>query len=382
MGTDRGEPCRYSLEVTHNMPRTRKSAGHLVEASPDSFLVIDASGTIQRADGDAASMLGRSPRDMVGLGLGDVLDGESAERALSKLPELLDTGPSAPALVIERITALRGDGTELAVEAVLVVLDDHDGDSILVTLRDDRHAVASHRAESKARERLQSSNRDLEAFASVAAHDLQEPLRKIRFFAERAKTSFLAGDPDSGSDSLDRMDAAVIRMQALISDLLGLARIAGQEPARDTVDLTELVTMLKDELLALHGESARVEVGKIPDVAADPVRMHQLFHNLIENALKFHKPDQPAEVTVSGERRGGWVEVTVDDNGVGFDEKYADRIFRPFERLHGRDAYEGTGIGLPLARAIAERHGGSLSAHGRPGAGATFTVILPAADTR
>jgi len=364
------------------MTQVGRFAGHLVEASPDSFLVIDASGIIQRADGDAASMLRRSPGDMIGLGLGAVLDAASAERALSKLPGLLDTGPSAPALVLEQVTALRGDGSELAVEAVLVVLDDRDGDSVLVTLRDDRHAVARHRAESRARERLQSSNRDLEAFASVAAHDLQEPLRKIRFFAERAKTSFLSGDPDTGSEHLDRVDAAAIRMQALINDLLNLARIAGQEPTKASVDLTKLVTTLGGELLDVGGEKARVEVGEIPEVEADPVRMHQLFHNLIENALKFHKPDRPAEVTVSGERRGGWVEVTVDDNGVGFDEKYADRIFRPFERLHGHNAYEGTGVGLALARAITERHGGTLTAAGRPGAGSTFTVMLPAADTR
>src|SRR5262249_7599082 len=142
---------------------------------------------------------------------------------------------------------------------------------------------------------------------------------------------------------------------------------------------------LSDLSVRIEHSAGKVEVGPLPTVEADPTQMRQLFQNLIGNALKFHRPDLPPEVVVRGEIVSSESDseppvcrITVSDNGTGFDEKYADRIFQVFQRLHGRGEYEGTGVGLALCRKIAERHGGEVTARSSPGAGSTFTVSLPA----
>ena len=185
------------------------------------------------------------------------------------------------------------------------------------------------------------------------------------------------------------MTAAAARMQTLINGVLSLARVRTRaEPWRE-IDLGAVVSeVLADMDEALSRTGGRVEIGPLPSVPADPTQMRQLFQNLIVNALKFRGSAPPLiHITASahdagraalpGAIRGGW-QIVVADNGIGFDAKYAERIFQPFERLHGRDVYEGSGIGLALCRRIVQRHGGTISADATPGAGARFTIHLPA----
>ncbi len=327
-------------------------------------------------------MLGRAPDSLVGRSVAEVLAPSSAKRLVERLPELVARGPEAPAVVLEEISAVGGDGNRFDAEAVLVALQP-EGDRlqrVLVTLRDDHRSSVRRDNERRARERLASSNRDLEAFAAVAAHDLQEPLRKILVFSDRARMAMKDGQSQRAEDDLDRIEASAVRMQGLIGDLLTLARVNGQDPNPEIVDLTELCQGLANRLVGAESSHGSVDIGPLPPVYADPVRTEQLFHNLISNSLKFHREDVPAHVTVAGRRNGTLVTITVADNGIGFDDRYAERIFRPFERLHGRTEYEGSGVGLALCRSIVERHGGTLSAQGRPGEGATFTLTLPAAE--
>lgn len=365
------------MAETHRRPGRR--AG-LADASPDSLLVVDEKGVIRRISGNATNMLGRAASELQGLSISDVLAGDSAARLIERLPALVGAGPKAPAVVLEGVLAGRPDGSEIPVEAVLVALDTalEESGEVLVTLRDDTASAAGRSMKRQERERLESSNRDLEAFASLAAHDLQEPLRKIRMFADRAKIAVESDRPEDALAGLDRVEAAADRLQALITDLLGLARVSGQVPSRDIVDIAALIESIGRELVDRTGDDAEIEFGAIPPVEGDPVLMRQLFHNLISNALKFRRPGVPAKVRVSGEEAGEWVVVSVADNGIGFDDKYAERIFRPFQRLHSPAEYEGSGVGLAMVEAIVERHGGEISAHGQPGEGATFTLNLPA----
>ena len=225
---------------------------------------------------------------------------------------------------------------------------------------------------------LERSNRELESFASIASHDLQEPLRKILAFGELLETACEGQLPGKGRDYLARMTLAAARMQTLIVDLLALARvtIAG-EPWR----LVDLGTIVKDVLGDLEELVARtegrVDVDPLPTLECDPTQMRQLFQNLIGNALKFRGDKAPIIRISAVEERGVWV-IAVADNGIGFDLQDAERIFQPFERLHARDAFDGTGIGLALCRRIVERHDGTVSAEGEPGAGARFVIRLPA----
>jgi signal transduction histidine kinase len=230
---------------------------------------------------------------------------------------------------------------------------------------------------------LERSNVELRDFAAVASHDLQEPLRKIQAFGERLEEQTEGALDAAAADSLARIRQAAGRMQTLVQDLLEYSAVATQapEPVRLDLDrlLAEVVVDLEERTRATGG---RVVVGDMPTVTGSALQMRQLFQNLIANGLKFHRDGVPPEVRVEvtrarGGRSGTW-EFQVSDNGVGFDDRHAERIFAPFHRLHSRQAFAGTGIGLAICRRIVERHGGAISAHGVPGAGATFTVTLPA----
>ena len=236
-------------------------------------------------------------------------------------------------------------------------------------------------------ERLAASNRELEDFAHVASHDLQEPLRKVLAFGERLKTKYAGVLDERGLDYLNRMEAATVRMQGLIEDLLSLSRVTTRANPFEPVDLGEVVREVLADLEARVDETGgRVEVGDLPTVEADRSQIRQLLQNLIGNALKFHKEAEPPVVKVYGRFEGpgsaagarAMCRLVVEDKGIGFDERYLGRIFAPFERLHGRAAYDGTGMGLAICRKVVERHGGEITAKSVPGEGSTFVVTLPA----
>ena len=241
----------------------------------------------------------------------------------------------------------------------------------------------------KSNQQLTVSNRELQDFASVASHDLQEPLRKIQAFGDRLKSRFGDAMPDDAKDYLERMRSAAGRMQVLIDDLLTFSRVTTKAQPFRPVDLNRIVDDVLIDLETRLAQSAgSVEKGSLPTIDADPLQMRQLFQNLISNGLKFRKPDTAPLVTISavekhltsdGEPRdeAPVCEIRVQDNGIGFEQKYADRIFTIFQRLHGRNTYEGTGIGLAICRKIVERHHGTIEAQSEPDQGAHFVIRLP-----
>jgi light-regulated signal transduction histidine kinase (bacteriophytochrome) len=258
------------------------------------------------------------------------------------------------------------------------------------TTLEDRVAERTAAAEDRAQE-LARSNKELEQFSSVASHDLQEPLRKVRMFGDRLRDRLAGTVSEEAAADLDRMQSAAERMQGLINDLLEFSRVTHRGQPFAEVDLGQIAAEVVSDLEARVVElGATVDVGELPVVQADRTQMRQLLQNLIANALKFHRPGEPPVVRIRAEAvpanaprfaaesvAGDRYVLTIEDNGIGFDEQYAERIFSPFERLHGRAAYEGTGIGLSIARKIVWRHGGHIGATSTPGRGATFTITLP-----
>ena len=240
--------------------------------------------------------------------------------------------------------------------------------------------------------RLNRSNRELQDFAYVASHDLQEPLRKVRTFADRLDAKYSEVLGEQGRDYLKRMEGAAARMQNLIDDLLELSRVTTNAQPFTPVDLNEVAQEVVFDLEAhIEQIGGRVEVSGLPTVKADRLQMRQLLQNLISNALKFHREEEEPVVKVYSELLQEWEEegsgrtadrrtyqIFVEDNGIGFDEKHLERVLAPFQRLHGRDAYEGTGMGMAICRKVVERHGGNITAKSTPGQGATFIVTLPA----
>ena len=237
-------------------------------------------------------------------------------------------------------------------------------------------ARSNDELERQARE-LARSNTELDQFASIASHDLQEPLRKVRTFTERISETEAANLSERGVDYLRRANASAERMQTLIEDLLRFSRVTTQARPFAPVDLSAIVADVLDDLSEQVARTgAVVEVSSLPTINADASQMRQLTQNLISNAIKFRREDVSPRVTVDCALDAGWVTITVADNGIGFEPQYAVRIFRVFERLHGRGTYPGTGIGLALCRKIAVRHGGTVVADSAPGEGSTFTVTM------
>lgn len=241
-------------------------------------------------------------------------------------------------------------------------------------------------------QKLEWSNRELQDFAYIASHDLQEPLRAIQAFGERLKTR--AGDdlPEESRDYLERMLRAASRMRTLIHDLLEFSRVTTKARPFAPVDLTLIAQQALADLATRCEETqGRVEMGPLPALEADATQIRQLLQNLIDNGLKYGRDDVPPVVTVSCEilreedvlraETRDMCRIEVRDNGIGFEEKYAERIFAPFQRLHSRGRYDGTGIGLAICRKIVERHGGRIQAQSVPGEGSLFTIMLPVHQT-
>lgn len=232
-------------------------------------------------------------------------------------------------------------------------------------------------------EELARANAELQDFAYIASHDLQEPLRKIQSFSARIKDKFSANIPEQGQDYLTRMSNAAGRMSGLISDLLELSRITTKAKPFASVDLNAVAREVVSDLEArIEQTGGRVDLGELPAIEGDRTQLRQLIQNLIGNALKFHRPDAPPVVEVRAEplADASGYRISVKDNGIGFDEKYASRIFTVFQRLHGKSAYEGTGIGLAICRKVVERHRGEITAKSAPGEGAAFLITLPASQ--
>ncbi len=239
-------------------------------------------------------------------------------------------------------------------------------------------------------EELERKNRELQDFAYVASHDLQEPLRKIQAFSDRLIRKCGDEVSDDGRMYIDRIQNSAARMHALILDLLSYSRVSTRTEPFEPTNLNQILKdVLSDLEIRVAETNAVVEVADLPTIEAAAIQMRQLFQNLIANAVKFQRENVTPRVEIKCEMLEPTAEavdqgqdwptckITVEDNGIGFEEKYAEQIFGIFQRLHGRSSYEGTGIGLATCRRIVERHGGTIAAQGRPGEGATFVITLP-----
>jgi PAS domain S-box-containing protein len=282
---------------------------------------------------------------------------------------------------------IRKDGTECWVMCRGSAVRDDEGTPYRMagSLTDISDRKAADQVLARQTEELARSNQELEQFAYIASHDLQEPLRKIEAFGDRLKRKYDKTLDEQGHDYLARMQTAAGRMRTLIQDLLSFSRVTTQTRGFAPLALeTLLQDVLGDLEVRIQETHAQVTVGPMPTLDADALQMRQLFQNLIGNALKFQQPNITPTVSIQCEMENptesqgqSFCRIAVSDNGIGFDEKYLDRIFKVFQRLHGRNEYEGTGIGLAVCTKIAERHGGQLTAESAPGQGATFIVSLP-----
>ncbi|NEU70238.1 PAS domain S-box protein [Spirosoma agri] len=297
------------------------------------------------------------------------------------------------------------DGTILG---LINTATDVTGQVVAIRESEQRYKLLAEQLEQRVAERtkeladaiddLKRSNDNLQQFAYVASHDLQEPLRKIQQFGDLL-TSQYAESLGPASTYLERMQAAASRMSRLIRDLLNYSRISTSQPVAMAVDLGSLLTQLLSDLdLVISESGAVITVDPLPVVMGDAIQLSQLFQNLLTNALKFSRTNRAGELTTPQIRISAqfithaqlpltiqptrpavtYHRIDISDNGVGFEEKYLDRIFQVFQRLHSQNEFVGTGIGLAICQKVALNHGGAITANSQPGQGATFRVYLPA----
>jgi|SRR5579872_258401 len=267
----------------------------------------------------------------------------------------------------------RKDGTEIFGNGFMNALYDEEG-----TLIGYAKIISDETARKQLQDSLTESNIALEQFAYVASHDLQEPLRTMRTYAQLLTEKY-GGKLDAEADQfLGTIASASARMSSLVRDLLEYARATTEEDRPSSVALDEdLEAALTHLDQAIQESGATITHDPLPTVRADRGQMVRLFQNLVGNAVKYRQPDRPLNVHIGAEQKGAeWV-ISVRDNGIGFDPKYAMTIFEPFKRLHTAEEYPGTGVGLTICRRIVQAQGGRIWAESQPGNGTTFFFTLP-----
>jgi two-component system sensor kinase FixL len=364
----------------------------ILETSLDPIITINAAGQITEFNRAAEQVFGYSRQEVLGRTPSELLfPPADSSTQQDRIERYLRSGEGSQLGRRVEVTARRANGELFPAEMTMTLSQEHGEPMLTFFIRDISQRKRAEEEQARYAAELERSNKELEQFAYIASHDLQEPLRKIRTFGDRLQMKCGQQLDAVGRECLARMQDAAERMQRLIDGLLTLSRVTTQGQEFVPVNLEELVREVVRDLEAqiekVHG---RVEIGHLPTIQADPLQMRQLFQNLIGNALKFHRPEEPPLVRVWGrylrdrtQRAAGppdaeeFCRIVVEDNGIGFEEKYAERIFQMFQRLHPRDVYEGTGVGLAICRKIVQRHGGTITAQSTPGKGSTFICLLP-----
>jgi two-component system, LuxR family, sensor kinase FixL len=378
-----------NLEQALAQSQARKHA--ILESSLDPIITINHEGIITEFNRAAEQTFGYTRDKIIGTKPTDVLFSSSmAAGEQERIERYLGAGEGSLLGRRVEVTAVRANGESFPAEMAMTISQENNAAVMSFFFRDISARKKAEAEQARYAAELERSNSELEQFAYVASHDLQEPLRKIRTFSDRLLLKQAEQLDEEGRDSLQRMHNAAARMQSLIDGLLALSRVTTKGQKFEQVDLARVAAeVISDLEVQIKHVNGRVDVDKLPVVQADPLQMHQLLQNLIANGLKFHRTEESPVVKVSGRYLPGREDrkpsrltnqqcrILVEDNGIGFDEKYGTRIFGIFQRLHPRDVYEGTGIGLAICRRIVQQHEGTITAHSVPGKGSTFEILLP-----
>lgn len=376
-------PSKLILEPNYmNQEEQASRLMAIINTAIDGIITIDEHGIMESANPAAAELFGYDNEELIGENISILMPEPDRSHHDRYIHAYLNSGEAKIIGIGREVKGQKKNGTvfpfRLAISEVQVTAGARIFTGIIHDLtkqKADENKLLTYAKE------LERSNRELEEFAYVSSHDLQEPLRKIQAFGSRVEEMEAAQLSKKGKDYLGRMLSASMRMQGLINDLLSFSRVSAKTKTFDKVDLNAVMReVLSDLEILIQETEARIIVKPLPVIEADATQMRQLFQNLISNAIKFRGPNHP-ELTIESEEEKNasgptdYIKLTFADNGIGFDEKYLDRIFQIFQRLDGRK-FDGSGIGLAICRRIANKHGGTITAQSAPGEGATFYVTL------
>ncbi|MBN1869189.1 MAG: PAS domain S-box protein [Candidatus Omnitrophica bacterium] len=380
-------------KVEEELRQDREYVASILETANQAFVGSDSEGLITNWNRCAEKTFGWLSKEVVGRRLSDVIFPRSVRADYERdIKHFLATGEGAFLNKTQESMGLHRGCRPFPIEMTIWHHKIGQQRHFFAFISDITERRRSEKLIFQKVEELNRSNRELEEFAYIASHDLQEPLRKVKTFGDRLIQKYKDVLEEQGRDYLMRMESAINRMQTLINDLLTYSRVTSRAQPFTLIDLNGILhEVLSDLEIKTEETNAQIHVDDLPAIEADPVQMRQLFQNLIGNALKFCKPEVPPCVEIrrvvdvpreedTDDAPGIDKEtciIRVIDNGIGFEEKYKKQIFRVFQRLHGRKEYTGTGIGLAVCRKIVIRHGGLIEAESVPEKGSTFTIILP-----
>jgi PAS domain S-box-containing protein len=343
----------------------------MVESSPHGVVMVDGRGVIVLVNRETERLFGYSREELLGQPVEVLVPGQMRQRHPDLRGGFHANPKSRPMSAGRDLYGRRKGGGEIPVEIELTPIETDEGTFVLASVVD----IGPRK---QAEEELRRSNEELERFAYVASHDLQEPLRTVASYVQLLSRRYR---DQLGPDAVDFIDFAVggvRRMQHLIEDLLAFSRVGTRGAAFVPIDMQ---SVLRDALDSLHAaiveSGAEVTHTALPTVVGDPGQLEQLLTNLIGNALKFRGAESP-RVHVTAQREGRMWVLCVNDNGIGIAPEYFERIFVIFQRLHARDEYQGTGVGLAICKKIAERHGGRIWVESTVGNGTRFSFTIPA----
>ena len=377
---------------------TLKSADHtyrvFIEKMTEGAVTLNSSGIILYCNSQFATMVNLPLSNVIGLPFENFIAPENSGQYKELFKRCWKTDCKG------EVTLRSGDAST-PVQLSLTTLELDEGIALSIIITDLTAQKATQQQLKRNNEKLEeanraleSSNHDLQQFASVASHDLQEPLRKIQIFSNLMRERQSELSPEL-KKYLEKIVDSSSRMKTLIINILSYSRLSAKDHQKELIDLNELLKELKDDFeLMIQEKGAEIIIGELPSLDVNKGQMRQVFQNIISNALKFSKTDKTPVISINAKRisqksfdsneesNGDFCLITIRDNGIGFDEKYVSNIFALFERLNSKDKYEGTGIGLAIAKKIIDKHNGLITANSTEGSGAEFKIILPIKQTQ
>ena len=386
-------------DVTHlralekQLFESEKRLNSIIENAVDGIITINERGIVDMVNPSAAKMFGYRPEEVVGQNIKMLMPPPDKHAHDKYIANYIKTGHKKIIGIGREVTGLKKNGETFPFRLSVSEINLSGKKAFAGIIHDITEQKNAEEQLRRYADELMRSNRDLEDFAYVSSHDLQEPLRKIQAFGDRLFQMEKNNLGTKSKDYLERMLSASSRMQKLINDLLTYSRVTTKTQPFKLIDLNAVAEhILTDLEVSIENTGAHIEVSKLPVIEADELQMQQLFLNLVSNSLKFIHQDRPPKIKIWSEvirkskhltntTGNEFVKLYFQDNGIGFDAKYTDRIFNIFQRLEGQQ-YGGSGIGLAICKKIAGRHGGSIEAHSEPGEGAVFSVILSTKQTK